>query len=95
LLGYFITVFIAAPVAFVTGLLQVPSIAGRFGTGAGLLNRQVARTVHLCVLVRMLIFIAVRTLMIFVTGFVGNVNHIAHMRRGWSLSRCSGLSLRR
>ena len=76
LLAYFITVFIAAPVAFVTGLLQAPSIAGRFGTGAGLLNRQVARTIHFCVLVWMLIFIAVHTLMIFVTGFVGNVNHI-------------------
>lgn len=76
LLAYFITVFIAAPVAFVTGLLQAPSIAGRFGTGAGLLNRQVARTIHFCVLVWMLVFIAVHTLMIFVTGFVGNVNHI-------------------
>lgn len=35
LLAYFITVFIAAPVALVTGLLRrAPSIAGRFGTGA-------------------------------------------------------------
>lgn len=76
LLAYFITVFIAAPLAFVTGLLQAPSIAGRFGTGAGLLNRQVARTIHFCVLVWMVIFIAVHTAMIFVTGFVGNVNHI-------------------
>lgn len=76
LLAYFITVFIAAPTAFVTGLLQAPSIAGRFGTGAGLLNRQVARTIHFAVLVWMLIFIAVHTAMIFLTGFVGNVNHI-------------------
>lgn len=35
-----------------------------------------ARTIHFGVLVWMLIFIAVHTLMIFVTGFVGNVNHI-------------------
>jgi len=76
LLAYFITVFIAAPVALVTGLLQAPAIAGRFGTGAGLLNRQVARTIHFGVLVWMLIFIVVHTLMVFVTGFVGNVNHI-------------------
>jgi len=76
LLAYFITVFIAAPVALVTGLLQAPAIAGRFGTGAGLLNRQVARTIHFGVLVWMLIFIAVHTLMVFVTGFVGNVNHM-------------------
>lgn len=76
LLAYFITVFIAAPVALVTGLLQAPALAGRFGTGAGLLNRQVARTLHFGVLVWMLLFIAVHTLMIFVTGFVGNVNHM-------------------
>ena len=76
LLAYFITVFIAAPVALITGLLQAPAIAGRFGTGAGLLNRQVARTIHFGVLVWMAIFIVIHTLMVFVTGFVGNVNHI-------------------
>ncbi|MFN0143267.1 MAG: molybdopterin-dependent oxidoreductase [Mycobacterium sp.] len=76
LLAYFITVFIAAPLALVTGLLQAPGIAGRFGTSAGLLNRQMARTVHFGVLVWMLVFIVVHTLMVFVTGFVGNVNHI-------------------
>ncbi|MBJ7400017.1 molybdopterin-dependent oxidoreductase [Mycolicibacterium sp.] len=76
LLAYFITVFIAAPLALVTGLLQAPGIAGRFGTSAGLLNRQMARTVHFGVLVWMLVFIVVHTVMVFVTGFVGNVNHI-------------------
>ncbi|MCW1957389.1 MAG: molybdopterin-dependent oxidoreductase [Mycobacterium sp.] len=76
LLAYFITVFIAAPVALVTGLLQAPFVAGRFGTGAGPFNRQVARTLHFAVLVWMLVFIAVHTLMVFVTGFVGNVNHM-------------------
>lgn len=76
LLAYFITVFIAAPVALVTGLLQAPAVAGRFGTGAGPFNRQVARTLHFGVLVWMLVFTAVHTLMIFVTGFVGNVNHM-------------------
>jgi len=76
LLAYFITVFIAAPLAVVTGLLQAPAIAGRFGTSTGLLNRQVARTVHFGVLVWMLSFIVIHTLMVFATGFVGNVNHI-------------------
>lgn len=76
LLAYFITVFIAAPLALVTGLLQAPAIAGRFGTAAGLLNRQVARTIHFGVLVWMLVFIVVHTLMVMVTGFVDNVNHM-------------------
>jgi len=76
LLAYFITVFIAAPVALVTGLLQAPAIAGRFGTGTGLLNRQVARSLHFGVLVWMVVFVVIHTLMVFVTGFVGNVNHM-------------------
>ena len=76
LLAYFITVFIAAPLAVVTGLLQAPAIAGRFSTSTGLLNRQIARTVHFGVLVWMLSFIVIHTLMVFATGFVGNVNHI-------------------
>jgi len=76
LLAYFITVFLAAPLALFTGLLQAPAVAGRFGTGAGLLNRQVARTIHFGVLVWMLTFIVIHTLMVFVTGFVGNVNHM-------------------
>ena len=76
LLAYFITVFIAAPLALVTGLLQAPGIAGRFGTSVGPLNRQMARTVHFGVLVWMLVFIVIHTLMVFVTGFVGNVNHM-------------------
>ena len=90
LLAYFITVFIAAPLALVTGLLQAPSVAGRFGTGAGLLNRQVARSVHFGVLLWMLMFIAVHTLMIFVTGFVGNVNH---MTLGTDTNSWTGVAL--
>jgi methionine sulfoxide reductase catalytic subunit len=74
--AYFTTVFVAAPLAFVTGLLQGPAIAARFGFGRGPLNRQVARTVHFAILVWMIFFIAVHTVMVFVTGFVGNVNHI-------------------
>lgn len=76
LLAYFITVFIAAPLAVITGLLQAPAIAARFGTGTGVLNRQVARTIHFLVFLWMAFFIFVHTFMVFVTGFVGNVNHI-------------------
>ncbi len=90
LLAYFITVFIAAPVALITGLLQAPAIAGRFGTGAGLFNRQVARTLHFGVLAWMLTFIAVHTAMIFLTGFVGNVNH---MTLGTDTNSWAGVAL--
>jgi thiosulfate reductase cytochrome b subunit len=75
-LTYFGTVFVAAPLAIITGLLMAPAIAARFGTGVGLLNRQVARTIKLVVLVWLLIFIASHVTMVFITGAVGNLNHM-------------------
>lgn len=76
LLSYFITVFVAAPLALVTGLLQAPAVAARFGTGRGPFNRQVARSIHFAVLSWMLIFVAGHVTMVLVTGAVGNLNHI-------------------
>ena len=76
IIAYFTTVFVAAPLAFLTGLLQAPAIAARFGFGRGVFNRQVARTVHFAILVWMVFFIFVHTLMVFTTGLVPNLNHI-------------------
>jgi len=76
IIAYFTTVFIAAPLAFVTGLLQAPAVAARFGFGRGIFNRQVARTVHFAILVWIVFFIVVHTVMVFITGLVGNLNHI-------------------
>lgn len=76
IIAYFGVVFVAAPLAFVTGLLQAPAIAARFGLGWGRLNRQVARSVHFMVLLYFLFFILVHTLMVYMTGLVVNLNHI-------------------
>ncbi|BBY67527.1 hypothetical protein MHEL_57700 [Mycolicibacterium helvum] len=76
LIAYFLTVFVFAPLAFVTGLLQAPAIAARFGLGHGPANRQVARSVHFIVLLWMVFFILVHTVMVFATGLIGNLNHI-------------------
>jgi DMSO/TMAO reductase YedYZ molybdopterin-dependent catalytic subunit/thiosulfate reductase cytochrome b subunit len=87
-LAYFITVFIAAPLAFLTGLLQAPAVAARFGTGRGVLNRQVARTVHFGVLLWMVVFVFMHVTMVFVTDAVGNLNHIVlgtDTRSGWAV----------
>jgi methionine sulfoxide reductase catalytic subunit len=75
-LTYFTTVFIAGPLAFITGLLQAPAIAARFGLGAGKLNRQVARSIHFGVLLYFVVFILVHTAMVFMTGLLVNLNHI-------------------
>jgi methionine sulfoxide reductase catalytic subunit len=76
ILAYFLTVFVAAPLAFVTGLLQAPAIAARFGTGRGPLNRQVARTVHFAVWLWMVVFIVIHVTMVMTTGAVENLTHI-------------------
>ena len=88
LLAYFTTVFIAAPLALITGLLQAPSISGRLGLAAGPLNRQTARTIHFAVLIWMIFFIFVHTAMVFMTGLIPNLNHIIY---GTNTSRSSVL----
>lgn len=76
IIAYFITIFIAAPLAVITGLLQSPAIAAKLGTGSGPFNRQVARTAHFLVMSWFVFFIFIHTVMVFITGLVGNLNHI-------------------
>ena len=76
MVAYFMTVFVAAPLAFITGMLQSPAIAARFKTARGPLNRQVARTIHYSVLCYFISFIVIHVSMVFVTGLLGNLNHI-------------------
>src|SRR5262249_51211395 len=76
MLAYFTTVFVAAPLALITGLLQSPAVASKLSSGKGILNRQVARTVHFLVLMYFVAFIAVHVTMVFITGALVNLNHI-------------------
>jgi thiosulfate reductase cytochrome b subunit len=73
-LTYFITVFIAAPVAIITGLMQGPAIANRLGWFGRILHRQVARSIHFLVLSYFAVFVLIHLTMIFITGLRGNVN---------------------
>jgi len=73
-LAYFLTVFVAAPLAVVTGLMQSPAIANRLGWFARVLNRQAARTIHFGVLCWFLFFIFVHVTLVFITGARQNLN---------------------
>ena len=57
LLAYFITVFIAAPLAFITGLGMSPALSTRFKRISRVLSIQTARSLHFLVLVWFLLFI--------------------------------------
>jgi thiosulfate reductase cytochrome b subunit len=75
-LTYFITVFIAAPLAFVTGVMQGPAFSNKLDGFAKILNRQLARTIHFAVLSWFLFFIFVHTTLVFITGLRNNLNYM-------------------
>ena len=90
MLAYLTTVFVAAPLAIITGLLQSPAVASKLSSGRGILNRQVSRTVHFGVLLYFIGFIGVHVTMVFITGWRVNLNHIT---RGVNAPDWSGVWL--
>ncbi|HEU5001763.1 MAG TPA: molybdopterin-dependent oxidoreductase [Actinomycetota bacterium] len=76
LLAYFITVFIAAPAALITGLGMSPALSSRVKWVSRRLSIQVARSLHFLVLVWFLFFIAIHVTLVFTTGLLHNLNHI-------------------
>ena len=75
-LTYFMTVFIAAPLAFVTGVMQGPAFSNKLDGFAKIMNRQLARTIHFVVLIWFLFFIFVHTTLVFITGLRQNLNYM-------------------
>jgi DMSO/TMAO reductase YedYZ molybdopterin-dependent catalytic subunit/thiosulfate reductase cytochrome b subunit len=75
-MAYFITVFVAAPAALVTGLGMSPALSTRFQGISRRLSIQVARSLHFLVLVWFLAFIVVHVTLVFATGALRNLNHI-------------------
>ena len=76
LIAYFITVFVAAPLALITGLGMSPALSTRFKRISKVLSIQTARSLHFCVLVWFLLFIVIHTTLVFTTGLLRNLNHI-------------------
>ncbi|MEV7132157.1 cytochrome b/b6 domain-containing protein [Arthrobacter sp. NPDC093128] len=76
LLSYFTTIFIAAPLAILTGL----RISGAWPKNATGLNRayplEAARAVHLPVMIYFVAFIIVHVTLVLATGAVRNLNHM-------------------
>lgn len=85
LLAYFITVFIAAPLALITGLGMSPALHVRFRRVSKLFSIQLARSIHALVMVWFVFFIIVHVTMVFTTGALLNLNAMFAARdgRGW------------
>ena len=76
LIAYFITVFIAAPLALVTGLGMSPALSTRFKRISTIFSIQTARSLHFLVLVWFLVFIVIHVTFVFTTGLLVNLNHV-------------------
>ncbi|WP_216644869.1 molybdopterin-dependent oxidoreductase [Microbacterium sp. SYP-A9085] len=76
LLAYFITIFIAAPLAVITGLGMSPALSTRMRWISSRFSIQVARSLHFLVLCWFLLFIVVHVTLVFTTGALHNLNHM-------------------
>jgi thiosulfate reductase cytochrome b subunit len=85
LLAYFTTVFIAAPLALLTGL----RMSSAWPKNTGKLNKiypiEAARAVHLPVMLYFVAFVIVHVFLVFATGPLRNLNHMYAARDdgGW------------
>jgi len=76
LLAYFITIFVAAPLAMITGLGMSPALSTRFKRVSRVLSIQTARSLHFLVLVWFLVFVVAHVALVFATGLLNNLNHV-------------------
>ncbi len=80
LLAYFTTVFIAAPLALITGI----RLSGAWPANAKKLNKlypvEVARAIHFPVMLYFVFFIIVHVTLVMATGALRNLNHMYAMR---------------
>ncbi len=76
LIAYFITVFIAAPLALITGLGMSPALSTRFRRISSIFSIQVARSLHFAVLCWFVMFIIVHVSLVLATGALANLNHM-------------------
>ncbi len=83
-IAYFITVFIAAPAAILTGLGMSPALSTRLRWVSSLLSIQSARSLHFLVMVWFVLFIVVHVGLVFTSGMRANLNHMYASRNDTS-----------
>lgn len=76
LLSYFLVVFIAAPLAVLTGLRMVPGLAARWKPLDKIYPAPVARKLHYPIFIFFLAFIVVHVTLVLATGALRNLNHM-------------------
>ena len=95
LITYFITVFIAGPLALLTGLRIAPGFAARLKPLDRVIPRKAAVTVHVAVFFWFIGFTIVHVFLVLATGALRNLNHMyaANSGDGWLGAILFALSL--
>jgi thiosulfate reductase cytochrome b subunit len=75
-LAYFLTVFIAAPLAIITGIRMAPGLAVSFRKLDGVYPVAVARRIHFPVMIYFVAFTIVHVTLVLATGALRNLNHM-------------------
>lgn len=75
-IAYFVTIFIAAPLAFLTGIRMSPAWSTRWTRLSKLYPVEWARAVHLPVMFYFVLFIIAHVGLVFATGALRNLNHM-------------------
>jgi thiosulfate reductase cytochrome b subunit len=75
-LSYFLVVFIAAPLAIITGIRLSPGLAVRFERIDRIFPLPVARAIHFPVMIFFVAFIVVHVTLVLATGALQNLNHM-------------------
>jgi len=76
LLSYFLVVFIAAPLALLTGLRMAPGLARRWARFDRVFPVAVARRIHFPTMIFFVAFVIVHVTLVLATGTLNNLNHM-------------------
>ena len=82
-LSYFLVVFIAAPLAVITGIRMAPGFAAQFKRFDRVFPLPVARAIHFPTMVFFVVFIIIHVVLVLATGAINNLNHMYAVNNGY------------
>jgi thiosulfate reductase cytochrome b subunit len=75
-LSYFVIVFVAAPLAIISGVRMVPGLARYFAPIEKIYPIKVARAIHFPVMIVFVVFVVVHVTLVLAEGALRNLNHM-------------------
>lgn len=82
-LSYFLVVFVAAPLAVITGIRMAPGFANKFKRFDRVFPLPVARAIHYPTMIFFVVFIIIHVVLVLATGAINNLNHMYAGNNGY------------